>query len=250
MLRESITARDNPLFIRRVKEDLKDFEGRLLFLPRHVTTLSFNLGVDSPREKDLYNQLSAYINRQYNKALTKDKKNNVAFALVILQRRLASSTSALLKSLERRKARLQELLDGAEERKRTGNTVDFETIDDLSEEERWREEEIWETLLVAENREELKREIETLETLANNARAIIESETEIKVRELKDTLDELEARFPGEKILIFTESRDTLEYLQGKMDAWGYTVTVIHGGLKLEERIGAESEFKNHPDCN
>jgi superfamily II DNA or RNA helicase len=245
MLRESITARDNPLFIRRVKEDLKDFEGKPLFLPRHVRTLPFNLGVDSPKEKNLYNQLSEYVNGQYNKALTKDKKNNVAFALVILQRRLASSTYALLKSLERRKARLSELLEGAEERKQTGNNVDFETIDDLSEEERWQEEEIWETLSVAENREELRREIETLETLAGAAREIIDGETEIKVRELKNTLDKLETDYPGEKILIFTESRDTLEYLQEKSIGWGYTVTVIHGGLRLNERIAAESEFKD-----
>ena len=246
MLRESITARDNPLFIRRVKEDLRDFEGKPLFLPRHVRTLPFNLGINSPKEKDLYNQLSEYVNGQYNKALTKNKRNNVAFALVILQRRLASSTYALLKSLERRKARLAELLEGAEERKQTGTDVNFEMIEDLSEEERWQEEEIWEALSVAENREELKREIGTLETLAEVARAIIKNETEIKVRELKDTLDKLEGDFPGEKILIFTESRDTLEYLQAKSRGWGYTVTVIHGGLRLEERIKAESEFKNH----
>ena len=126
-----------------------------------------------------------------------------------------------------------------------GVDVDFETIDDLSEEERWQEEEIWETLSVAENREELRREIETLETLAEMAEEILDNETEIKVRELKNTLDKLEGDFPGEKILIFTESRDTLEHLQEKITGWGYTVTVIHGGLRLEERIKAETEFKN-----
>ncbi len=245
MLDASIAARDNPLFIRRVKEDLQDFDGKPLFLPRHVQTLSFNLGINSPPEMELYNQLSEYVNGQYNKALTKDKKNNVAFALVILQRRLASSTYALLESLKRRKARLSELLEGAEERKRTGTDVDFETIDDLSEEERWQEEEIWETLSVAENRDELRREIETLETLADMAGEILDNEMEIKVRELRNTLDRLEGDFPGEKILIFTESRDTLEHLQGKITGWGYTVTVIHGGLRLEERIKAEREFKD-----
>ena len=199
MLDQSITARDNPLFIRRVKEDLQDFEGKPLFLPRHVQTLSFNLGVNSPPEMELYNQLSEYVEGQYNKALTKDKRNNVAFALVILQRRLASSTYALLKSLERRKARLSELLEGAEERKRTGAIIDFETIDDLSEEERWQEEEIWETLSVAENRDELRREIETLETLAEMAGEILDNETEIKVRELKNTLDKLEEISPAKK---------------------------------------------------
>ena len=244
-LRESVTTGDNPLFIRRVKEELKDFKGVPLFLPRHVTTLPFNLGVDSPQEMKLYNALSKYVHSQYNKALTKDKRNNVAFALVILQRRLASSTYALITSLDRRKARLSELLEGREERKRNEDVLDFETVDEMSEEDRWKEEEIWEALSVAENREELQREIETLETLAGMARTIIEDESEIKLRELRKTLDNLEIRFPSEKILIFTESRDTLVYLQGKMDGWGYSVTVIHGGLRLEDRIEAESEFKN-----
>ena len=244
LIGQSITARDNPLFIRRIKEDLTDFDGKPLFLPRHVKTISFHLGADSPQEKELYNDLSEYVNSQYNEALAKDKRNNVAFALVILQRRLASSTHALLKSLERRKARLSELLAGAEGQRLTGD-IDFDTIDDLSEEERWAEEEIWETLSVAENREELRHEIETLETLAARAQQIIEAEAEIKLRELRNTLDELGAEFPDEKILIFTESRDTLEYLQEKSTAWGYTVTVIHGGLQLDQRIEAEREFKN-----
>src|SRR5262249_33508745 len=114
MVAESIRNQENPLFIRRVKEDLKDFEGKPLFLPRHVDTVPFRIGRENPKEADLYNALSKYVNEQYNKALTKqDKRRNIAFALVILQRRLASSTYALLESLERRKKRLDELLEGA-----------------------------------------------------------------------------------------------------------------------------------------
>lgn len=64
MLQESINNKDNPLFIRRIKEDLKDFEGKPLFLPRHVNTISFNLGSDSPSEKELYNELSKYVETQ------------------------------------------------------------------------------------------------------------------------------------------------------------------------------------------
>jgi hypothetical protein len=56
-----------------VKEDLKDFDGKPLFLNRYVKTLPFNLGVNSPDEKDLYNRLSQYVNTQYNKALAADK---------------------------------------------------------------------------------------------------------------------------------------------------------------------------------
>ncbi len=252
MLQESINKGDNPLFIRRVKEDLKDFEGKPLFLPRYVDTVPFNLGTESPKEKDLYNDLSEYVNTQYNKALSKDKRRNVAFALVILQRRLASSTYALLRSLERRKKKLQDLLEGPINK---GNiperTIDFEATEDLSEEERWREEEIWETLSVAENREELEKEIQIISKLIKQAEDIIYNEEEIKLSELKRSLRILQEKYPekkDKKILIFTESRDTLEYLENKIRQWGYSVNTIHGALRLEERIKAEGVFKSDTD--
>jgi SNF2 family DNA or RNA helicase len=138
LLQDSVTSKDNPLFIRRVKEDLKNFEGEPLFLPRYVHTVAFKWKAESPNEIDLYNELSKYVQTQYNKALTHDKKRNVAFALVILQRRLASSTYALWKSLERRKKRLEDLLEGAEKKDLTTTHFDFEDIDDLSEEDRWK----------------------------------------------------------------------------------------------------------------
>ncbi len=252
MVQESIQNKDNPLFIRRIKEDLKDFEGKPLFLPRHVKTLYFDLGTQSPNEKDLYNDLSRYVETQYNLALTRDKKRNIAFALVILQRRLASSTYALRRSLERRKKRLEDLLEGADQRdKRAESYWTDEDVEDMSEEERWREEEIWETLSVSENRAELKSEIATIGKLIHQAKAIMSSEQEIKLKELKDTMVNLCRENPDtrdRKILIFTESRDTLEYLEKKINEWGYRVNTIHGGMKLENRVNAESIFKNETD--
>lgn len=252
MLQESIRNKDNPLFIRRVKEDMKDFEGKPLFLPRYVNTMSFNLGARSPQEKDLYNQLSKYVNTQYNIALTKDKRRNVAFALVILQRRLASSTYALLKSLERRKKRLEELLKGPTQKGETAeSTFDLAVVEDLSEEERWKQEEIWETLSVAENREELEKEIATIEKLIDQAKSIIQGEIEVKLQELKQALHELSQKYPESKdkrMLIFTESKDTLDYLEKKIRGWGYIVNTIHGGMRLEDRIKAEGIFKNETD--
>jgi len=247
MVAESIRQQENPLFIRRVKEDLKDFEGRPLFLPRYVETKSFNLGVESYAEKELYNALSHYVNGQYNRALRKDKRRNVAFALVILQRRLASSTYALLRSLERRKKRLEELLHGAEQKSRGGEGYDFEEVEDLSEEERWKQEEVWETLSVAENRQELEEELHTLDGLIDQARRIATSDPpiEAKLRHFKSALEDLGRTHPGAKILIFTESRDTLEYLEKNLRHWKYNVCIIHGGMGLEERIRAESVFKN-----
>jgi superfamily II DNA or RNA helicase len=251
LLQESITRGDNPLLIRRVKEDLKSFTGEPLFLPRTVCTVPFNLGTDSPSEKELYNELSKYVNTQYNKALSGEKRRNVAFALVILQRRLASSTYALLKSLERRTGRLKELLEGPPPTTRVNERIfDTDTIEDLSEEELWKVEGIWETLnvagnlSVAQNRQELEREIATLDDLARKARAIIDREQEIKIRELKKTLNRLNEDFPNHKVLIFTESRDTLDYLERRIHSWGYAVNTIHGGMKLDDRINAEKVFK------
>ncbi len=249
LLQESIRNRENPLFIRRMKEDLKDFEGRPLFLPRHVSTIPFDLGMESPMEKALYNALSRYVQTQYNKALTKDKRRNVAFALVILQRRFASSTYALYRSLQRRKKRLEDLLlmSDPERRKQTERPTffDFEEAEDASEAERWKQEEIWETLTVAENRRELEKEIDTVENLLHHAEEIIRSGEEVKLRHFREAMDDLGRRFPGEKILIFTESRDTLEYLEQRLRQWGYSVCTIHGGMKLEARIQAEAEFKH-----
>ncbi|MCL5125421.1 MAG: DUF3883 domain-containing protein [Deltaproteobacteria bacterium] len=246
MLEDSISQRDNPLFISRLKEDLKNFEGEPLFLPRHVKTIPFDLGSGSPLEKDLYNKLSAYVNTQYNKALSKDKRRNVAFALVILQRRFASSVFAVWRSLERRKKRLTELLVNFQnESNKDVKTFDFEAIEDSSEEDRWKEEELWETLSVAENREELQKEIGTLEGLIVEARNIIDSDSEIKLSELKSTLENLNNGYPGKKILIFTESRDTLDYLYKRIQSWGYSANTIHGGMGLENRIDEERRFRN-----
>lgn len=253
LLQDSVEQKDNPLFIRRIKEDLKDFEGKPLFLPRHVKTVAFRWKTQQPPiEHELYNALSKYVQTQYNKALTRDKKRNVAFALVILQRRLASSTYALWKSLERRKKRLEDLLKGAEERGRMPeSSFDFDIVEDMSEEERWREEEIWETLSVAENREELEKEIQTINELIEKARHIIQKESEIKLQQFRQSLEELMNRFPDpkdKKVLVFTESRDTLEYLEKRIKSWGYKTNTIHGGMKLEERIRAEKVFKNESE--
>lgn len=252
MVQKSIKDKDNPLFIRRIKEDMKDFDGKPLFLPRQVKTILFNLGANSPAEKELYNELSRYVHTQYNKALGQDKKRNIAFALIILQRRLASSTYALLRSLERRKKRLEDLLKDTINRNRaTEAVIDYDVVEDMSEQERWKEEELWETLSVAENREELEKEIKTIENLIGLASNIIQKETEIKLKELKKALQELISKYDemkNRKILIFTESRDTLEYLEKKIEEWGFSTNVIHGGMKLQDRINAEAIFKNETE--
>jgi superfamily II DNA/RNA helicase len=153
---------------------------------------------------------------------------------------MASSTYALLKSLERRKERLESLLKEPElPVEKLG--LDIEEIEDYEEEARWEEEKKWETLSIAENRAELEKEIKTIEELIEMARTIISSESEVKLNELKKVMDTIEKQ----KILIFTESKDTLEYLVKKIEKWGYSVNFIHGSMNLEERVEAEKVFKH-----
>ncbi|RLF88830.1 helicase [Thermococci archaeon] len=245
LINESLESKDNPLFIRRMIEDLKDFEGKPIFTRRFPKTIRFRL---SEKEKRLYNELSRYVISQYNKALQSDKRRNIAFALLILQRRMASSVYALLRSLERRKERFEDLLKEPEPMKEPA-FIDIEEVDDYEEEKRWEQERKWETLSIAENREELEREINTLNRLIEMAEEILREEAEVKLQELKKAIEEgfkkIREMHGNEKILIFTESKDTMEYLVKKIKSWGYSVNFIYGGMKLEDRINAEKVFQH-----
>ncbi len=241
LLMQSVAEHDNPLFLRRLKEDLKKVDGTPLFPPRHVVTRPFRLSDD---EKRLYNAVTAYVEHSYNRALAAEKRN-VAFALLILQRRLASSVRAARLSLERRKQRLEELLRlGAWYAER--GQVDEEELEDAPEEERLRrEEELLERLTAAETREELQHEIDQLGELIRLARQAERNEVETKLAQLRQVMEAEQIRQTGEKLLIFTEARDTLEYLAEKLRDWGMSVETLHGGLGLDRRIAAEHAFRD-----
>ncbi len=241
LLSESIRNKDNPLFLKKLKEDLKDFNGTPLFPPRKVETVKYHLSDD---EKILYNAVTEYVEKYFNKALEKDKRN-VTFALTILQRRLASSVRAVRKSLERRFKRLKDLYE-----KGSINYVedyDENFIEDLEEKERWKkEEQLLERLTSSETMEELKQEIDKLEELVLLAKKAEQKEIETKLNELKKVINIENIQGSDIKLLIFTESKDTLEYLVEKLKSWGFSVSYIHGGMNLDDRISAEADFRNH----
>jgi len=241
MLSQSIQDKDNPLFLRRLKEDLKDFDGTPIFPPRKVETIKYYLSDD---EKHLYNAVTDYVEKHFNKALEKEKRN-VTFALTILQRRLASSVRAIRKSLERRHNRLEDLYKKGQILLDSGYEEE-DYLEDLEESERWKkEEELLEKLTSAETLEELKEEIEKLEELIIIVREVEKKEIETKLNELKKVMDAEKLQESEIKLLIFTESKDTLEYLVEKLRKWGYSVTFIHGGMNLDRRIRAENQFRN-----
>ncbi len=251
MVDESIKNKDNPLFIRRLKEDLKDFEGKPIFTRRFPKTVKFHLSLS---EKKLYNDVSRYVLDQYNKSIMSDKKRNVVFALMILQRRMASSTYALKRSLERRMVRLEKILKGDQKQREIPiwNDEYYDELEDLDEDEREKKEEELESVTVAKNPEELQKEIETIKKLIEEANEVIKIEDEEKLKQLKEAIDEgfrkIREINGNPKILIFTESKDTLDYIVSKIRSWNYKVNYIHGEMGIDERIKAEKIFRDETE--
>jgi superfamily II DNA or RNA helicase len=241
LLQESVQSGDNPVFIRRLKEDMKTFDGRDIFPPRHVHSVTFRL---TAAEKELYNSVTNYVRDYFDRA---KENRSISFALMILQRRLTSSSQAIYLSLQRRKARLETLLELPEKirgdedyLKAKGLTED--DLAEMAEEERLEWEERLENLTLAANIEEVVAEIEQLEVLIAQAGRVRQQEIESKLVRLRDhILTNLGER----KLLIFTEFRDTVNYLVEKLRGWGYRVVTIHGQMGMDERLTAEYEFKH-----
>ncbi|MFQ6054949.1 MAG: helicase-related protein, partial [Methanosarcinales archaeon] len=242
LLKESVENKENPIFVRRLKEDMKDFKGNNLFPPRKVKTIKFRL---TEEEKELYNAVTDYVRNYFDKAR---EKRSIAFAMMILQRRLTSCVNSVLSSLERRKKRLEELLelpDKIKDNEEYNQIKNFteDDLEDLEEKERWKIEKKLEHLTLAKNIEDVKIEISQVEKLIEKANKVKALEVESKLVKLRD---ELLTSLGDRKLLIFTEFKDTLFYLEGKLKEWGYKVNVIHGDMNLDARIKAEYEFKHN----
>lgn len=243
LLEQAVHDGDNPLFLRRLKEELKDFDGRPLFPPRHVHTVKYRL---SERERQLYNAVTNYVREHMDKAL-KANRRNVAFAMLVLQRRLASSIRALRDSLERRQKRLKDLLQlGQWLKEQDIGRIDWDELEDASEAERLKQEqELVEKLTNAQTQKELEEEIAQLENLIRMAKEVEKAEEETKLQELRRVVENERLWETGEKLLVFTESVKTMEYLAAKLRSWGFSVTTLHGGMNLQERIRAEHQFRD-----
>ena len=247
ILARAVRRQENPIFLRRLKEDMTDFDGKPLFPPRHVQTLGLEL---TPPEQALYEAVTRYVMETFNRALA-TKNRNVSFALIILQRRLASSVRAIRCSLENRRDRLtalrDEVLANPEllEAARRGESPLDTLPDDAPEAERWEAEERALRYTVARNLDELEAEIRAVTALAQQALAVEESGPERKLDELRQVMEELDIFHSDEKLLIFTEAKDTLDYLLDYLNSWGLTVTHIDGSMPPPARYAAEEHFRD-----
>lgn len=247
---------------RLVKEDLLKFDGTPLFPERIAYTVNYDLSL---MEAQLYTNVTTYVQEEFNRAdqLDGNHRSSVGFALTILQRRLASSPEAIYQSLHRRRERLEVRLAEEKLGKRAADLpwqFDLpEDPDDLDEmpaadlEEQ--EEQVADQASASKTIEELEAEIETLKRLEAMANAVRTSGTDKKWEELSSILQDDALMFDEngqrEKLIIFTEHRDTLNYLSSKIRTLlgrEEAVVTIHGGMLRDERRKVETLFKQDRD--
>ena len=239
------TDRQNKYFIRRLKEEMIDYQGRPIYMPRLCQTITFKL---TEAEQHFYEEASEYLKWSYETNAPLNK-NAAAMVVAVLQRRLASSTYAMLESLKRRRARILQEASGTPDNRQQDDLslqqvmdyFDNSTADDneASDDGRETEERVEAgalALVKPASKAQLKKELEYLDRineLGESVRASLQEAKFFKLRELIES-----AEYQNEKLLIFTEHRDTLEYLRQRFEALGYTgeVAHIHGGMDVEER--------------
>ena len=249
------------LMRRMVKEELVKFDNTPLFPERKAYTVNYTL---SETEAALYEAVTDYVKTEMGKAdeLTGSRKGSVGFALTALQRRLASSPEAIYQSLRRRKERLENRLReeklGIRGRKALADTLaDIpEDDDDLNaEEQETLEETLVDDATAAKSIYELEAEIEILKGLEEQARGVVASGQDRKWDELSKILQNApamrEASGRQRKLIIFSEHRDTLNYLHEKIAGVlgsHEAIVTIHGGTHRDERRRIQALFRSDPD--
>ena len=247
-IREAMARRRAPFYLRRTKEAMVYFPepqedgtwtAKPVFTKRIPRTAAFN--IDGP-ELELYQKITRFVKRQSARAAAQGddpRARAVGFLMSLYQRRLASSTYAMRRSLENRARRLEDGLKRARELVRTAppDLPDPEELDELEDAERERLERMLEAITLAGNAEQVRDEIAELLALAEEAKAVEGAGGEAKLGHLREIMQD-EGFFDrrDQQLLIFTEFKDTLDHLMEHLKAWGFSVGCIHGGMRPGSR--------------
>ena len=243
-IRQTMDAGRAPFYLRRTKEAMvyfpeRDEDGRWvarkIFTKRIPRTVDF--AIDGA-EFDLYRDVTRFVKRQSARAAAEDdnpRARAVGFLMALYQRRLASSTRAMRRSLANRADRLERALYQAQDLARTAppDLPDWDEIEEMEERDRERLERLLDAITLAENAGLVREEIAELRALAAQAKAVEQAGVESKFSKLKDLLrGQGFFDHPDQRHVIFTEFKDTLDYLVEALEAWRFRVGVIHGGMK------------------
>jgi SNF2 family DNA or RNA helicase len=249
------------LMRRMVKEEMVRFDGTNLFPERKAYTANYKL---SDIESALYEAVTYYVKTEMGKAaaLEGSRKGSVGFALTALQRRLASSPEAIFQSLQRRKERLESRLReerlmsrGQQFSARNIESVPEEDDELTAEEQEELEEKLVDTATAAETITELEEEIRILGDLVVQARGVVESGLDRKWDELSKILQNDPKMRDSEgrqrKMILFTEHKDTLNYLERRIAGvlgTPQSITTIHGSVHRDERRKRQEMFRSDPE--
>ena len=256
-------------FIRRVKEEMVRFDGTPLYPERRCDTLNYELQQGPDSEQELYDEATHYIRFHYNRAKALNS-SAARLAMSVFQRRMASSTYALMRSLERRCEKIEGLIERIESGSSTRDQVaelqrklaldlgedPFETqtadeqvtlrglYEDIESQEVFEDAAM--TVGAWTSLEELQDERDKVSELLEKARRLYEQGHESKFEELRKVLRNQD--YAGEKFIIFSEHRDTVQFLNGRLEGLGFTgrVASIHGGMDYQARE-AQVEFFRKP---
>ena len=259
-------------FIRRVKEEMVDLRGQPLYPERVCDTVSYDLSQGEISEQALYDRTTTYIRHYYNQARWLNRQA-ARFAMTIFQRRLASSTWALLCSFRKRLDKLNALIDdlqsgrmpeedlrARQERlnRKVGEgrlvdvlavkTADEEATSAAAEEHEENEAEAL-GAFIATSLAELTVERGQVQELIALAEAVHSSGRESKFERMAELLRAPQYR--DQKVIVYTEHKDTLDFLIRRLEGMGYAdqVAFIHGGLSFEERDAQVERFRAPHDA-
>ena len=253
-VRELSQDGSNKFFIRRLKEDMKDWAGNPLYKDRYTKTVSYNL---TQEEKRLYDAVTEYLTVRKEQA-AETKNIHVSLALQVMQRRLVSSIYAIRNTLHKRWLALQGLADDLDrnpslwKQRPKLDVLDLDNLDELDELDD-DERDVLDNIMAdpkklklfttSKSIAEIKQEAAEVKSLYEMANTLFnQQKEEQKYRELKLLLTS-QGVVDGEKLVIFTEHKDTLLYLQERLSNNGYTVATIHGGMTVDERREAQCRF-------
>lgn len=220
-----------PYLIRSEKREAIDNNGNLLFKKRYTHLVELHWDERHSLQRQLYELVSSYVSKIYDKARWNRRKNMcLIFLMIIMQRMVTSSTAAVRQSMEHR---LRVLLEE-------------ETRVNTMSESDWDERDIEDGDADAMEAMSLDRsaEIEKLKMIISVAKQAEFQHHDVKVDALFDTIDELQSEDPAQKIILFTEFVGTQVYLKKLLESRGYSVSVLNGSMDIEERNNALNEFK------
>ncbi len=251
-------------FIRRAKEEMVRFNGAPIYPMRITDTLSFDLTQGEISEQTLYNETTEYIQIYYNKAKLLNR-SAARLVMSVFQRRLASSTYALLISMQRRLDKLDGLIDDLRSGRLSEEqfhrlqlrldvlqddldqtTADEEESEDGQETHEKTEDKLLQGV-IATSLAELEIERIQVEKIYKIAKQVFEKGEETKFERLRGIFED--PQYENEKLIVFTEHRDTLTFLLRRLEGLGFTgrVAKIHGGMPYKERE-VQVEFFRKPN--